>query len=241
MKCPGQDMQFWNEAAIFEAPCSKCGQNIEFYKDDTNRKCSHCGNRMVNPRMDFGCASYCQYAEQCLGALPEEFLGNRDNLLKDRVAVEVKRYLKADFKRIGYAIKVAQHAEKIGREEGGNIAAAVCAAYLLAAGEVEAFNTHGDMTAEHIGQEAKKLTETILTRLAANESIIEDVSGLIACTLTPQDAAHPGFKILADARTLAGLEDENKQSPLTTDRVQEAIDHVLLTASGRQFAEKMFK
>ena len=144
MKCPGQDMQFWNEAAIFEASCPGCGKTIEFYKDDTNRKCGHCGNRMVNPRMDFGCASYCQYAEQCLGTLPEEFVGNRDNLLKDRVAVEVKRFLKSDFRRIGHAIKVAQNAEKIGKEEGGNIASAVCAAYLLEAGEVEAIHRYAE-------------------------------------------------------------------------------------------------
>ncbi len=241
MKCPGQDMQFWNEAAIFETPCPGCGRMVEFYKDDTNRKCGHCGNRMVNPRMDFGCASYCQYAEQCLGTLPEEFVGNRDNLLKDRVAVEVKRYLKSDFKRIGHAIKVAQQAEKIGREEGGNLAATVCAAYLLEIGEVEALNKYGESTAEHRVQETTKLAETILRKLGAKETIVDEVCNLIDHSLAVQDKTHPDYRILADALVLADLEEENKHTPLTAARVTDAVENILLTDSGRQLAEKMLK
>jgi hypothetical protein len=49
--------------------------------------------------MDFGCASYCKYAEQCLGELPPELLAQRDDLLKDRVAVEMKRYFGRNFRR----------------------------------------------------------------------------------------------------------------------------------------------
>ena len=98
MKCPGQDMQYWNEKAIFEVQCPKCDKQVEFYKDDTSRKCGNCGNRFINPKMDFGCASYCQFAEQCLGTLPEEFKQGLDNLLKDKVAVAVKRHFGSDFK-----------------------------------------------------------------------------------------------------------------------------------------------
>lgn len=241
MKCPGQDMQFWNEAAIFEAPCSKCDQTIEFYKDDTNRKCGHCGNRMVNPKMDFGCASYCQYAEQCLGTLPEEFVGNRDNLLKDRVAVEVKRYLKADFKRIGHAIKVAQQAEKIGREEGANLAATVCAAYLLEVGEAETLNKYGADGVEHTARETKKLAEEILGKLGANEAIVREVCNLIDQTLTLRDATHLDFRVLADAAVLARLEQENKLAPLQAARINEAIEIDLLTDSGRRVAKQMIR
>lgn len=241
MKCPGQDMQFWKEEAIFDASCSKCRQTIEFYKDDTNRKCGHCGNRMVNPRMDFGCASYCQYAEQCLGTLPEEFVGNRDNLLKDRVAVEVKRYLKADFKRIGHAIKVAQQAEKIGREEGGNLAATVCAAYLLEVSDVEALRKFGASAAEHRLRETTTLAETILGKLGAKETIIEEVCNLIDHALSVQDRTHPDYRVLADALVLAGLEEENKHTPLTAARLSDAVENMFLTDSGRQLAEKMLK
>ena len=67
MRCPGQDTQFWDSSAVFEVKCPNCGGEVEFFKDDTMRKCPHCGHKFLNPKMDFGCAAYCQYAEQCLG------------------------------------------------------------------------------------------------------------------------------------------------------------------------------
>ncbi len=67
MKCPGQDSRYWKPGAIFEVKCPKCGNMIEFFKDDSMRKCSKCGYKMRNPRLDFGCAAYCPYAKQCLG------------------------------------------------------------------------------------------------------------------------------------------------------------------------------
>ncbi|SLM29715.1 conserved hypothetical protein [Desulfamplus magnetovallimortis] len=121
MKCPGQETQYWNKDAIFDSKCPECGAAIEFFKDDTSRRCSICGKRIVNPKMDFGCASYCQFAEQCIGTLPEEFLKQREDLLKDRVAVEMKRYFKTDFRRIGHATRVARYAEDIGKAEMGKL------------------------------------------------------------------------------------------------------------------------
>ena len=159
MKCPGQDMKYWKASAIFDANCPKCGSTVEFYKDDTSRKCPKCGHRFVNPKMDFGCASYCQYAEQCLGALPEEFTGSRDNLLKDKVAVEMKRFFQTDFRRIRQATTAARFAESIGKAEGGNLAVILCAAYLHDTGPAGA--------------------ETILKKVGANVSMIEEICQLI--------------------------------------------------------------
>jgi hypothetical protein len=138
MKCPGQDTLYWKPGAIYEVPCPQCGAKVEFFKDDTARKCPKCQHRFVNPNMDFGCAAYCQYAEQCIGTLPEEFLKQKEDLLKDRVAIEMKRYFKSDFKRIGHATRVARHAERINRAEGGNPAVVLCAAYLHDIGIVRA-------------------------------------------------------------------------------------------------------
>ena len=84
MKCPGQDTLYWKPGAIFEAKCPKCGNAVEFFKDDTSRKCDKCGHRFVNPDMDFGCAAYCPYAEQCIGDLPPELIAQKEDLLKDR-------------------------------------------------------------------------------------------------------------------------------------------------------------
>jgi hypothetical protein len=80
-QCPGQDSRYWDGEAVFEAKCPKCDHIVEFFKDDSTRKCSKCGNKMINPNMDLGCASYCPYAEQCLGSMPPELLAKRRNCL----------------------------------------------------------------------------------------------------------------------------------------------------------------
>jgi hypothetical protein len=131
MKCPGQDTRYWKPGAIFEATCPKCGQEVEFFKDDTTRRCKKCGHRFVNPEMDFGCAAYCQYAQQCIGNLPAELISKREDFLKDRVAIEMKRYFGQDFKRIGHAAHVARYAERIVKEEKGDPAVVLCTASLI--------------------------------------------------------------------------------------------------------------
>jgi hypothetical protein len=138
MKCPGQDSQYWKPGAIFETKCPKCGAEVEFFKDDSMRRCGKCGHKFLNPGLDFGCASYCQYAEQCIGNLPPELIAQKEDLLKDRVAIEMKRYFKNDFKRIGHASRVARYADKIGKQERGNLAVILTAAYLHDIGIKEA-------------------------------------------------------------------------------------------------------
>jgi hypothetical protein len=130
MKCPGQDTQYWTAGAIFEVDCPQCSRPVEFFKDDTTRKCAGCGHRFVNPKMDFGCAAYCQYAEQCLGDLPPELAARQEDLLKDRVAVAVKRLLKKDFKRIGHITRRVRHAEELGKQRQANLPVLIIAALL---------------------------------------------------------------------------------------------------------------
>ncbi len=67
MKCPGQDMRNWKPGDIFDVECPQCGNAVEFFKDEGTRRCGQCGNKVVNPRMDPGCAGHCEFAAQCLG------------------------------------------------------------------------------------------------------------------------------------------------------------------------------
>jgi hypothetical protein len=80
--------------------------------------------------MNFGCAGYCQFAEQCLGNLGPELLAKRDDLFKDRLAIEVKKRLGQDFKKIAHAINVARYAEEIAQGKKAVPALVICAAYL---------------------------------------------------------------------------------------------------------------
>lgn len=232
-------MQFWNESAIYEETCPKCGGIVEFYKDDTSRKCGHCEHRMVNPRTDFGCAAYCPFAEQCLGTLPEEFVGQQDNLLKDRVAVEVKRYLKSDFRRIGRIMRCARHAEKLARDEGANIGIAVCAAYLLDLGEVEAAGKSDNPAPDQVIAAGRQLATTILGKLAAKETLVAEVCTLIEAYHRQTGEDRIELKILADAALLVRLEESIKEKSETAPTAEQGLALHLNTESGRLLALKI--
>ena len=66
MKCPGLDMRYWKEGDIFEIPCPKCKNKIEFFKDDNFRKCSKCKREVFNPIIKTDCLQYCEFAETCM-------------------------------------------------------------------------------------------------------------------------------------------------------------------------------
>jgi DNA-directed RNA polymerase subunit RPC12/RpoP len=74
-KCPGQDTMFWRPGDIFEITCPQCGQGVEFYKDDAKRRCPGCDHIFVNPKLDQGCAQWCQFADKCLGLNRDEETG----------------------------------------------------------------------------------------------------------------------------------------------------------------------
>lgn len=71
-RCPGQDMRYWTPDAIHEMRCPHCGAEIEIWKDEPVRVCRACRKRVRNPYLDMGCAEWCHYAEECLGALEED-------------------------------------------------------------------------------------------------------------------------------------------------------------------------
>ncbi len=209
-------MKYWKDDAIFEVSCPKCNNAIEFYKDDTTRKCGHCGHRLVNPKMDFGCASYCQFAEQCMGTLPEEFMGSREDLLKEKVAVAVKRSYQTDFKSIRKATGAARHAENIGKAEGGNLAVILCAVYL-----------HGMMLDS---------ARSILTGAGASEPLIQEITQILE---TQKDLAGEGAAaagIVHDAIVLEQLQDDLKKARIGRAAAQQLAEQQLFTETARSIA-----
>jgi len=239
MKCPGQDRQYWKQGAIFNVKCPECGTEVEFFKDDTTRKCSKCGHRFLNPQLDFGCASYCQYAEQCIGNLPPELLAQKEDLLKDRVAIEMKRYLKQDFKRVGHAIRVARYAEQIGREEGGNLAVILCTAYLHDIGIKEAERKHNSTDAKYQEEEGPPIAREILTRLGAKQGLIDEVCDIIAHHHHPKEDETVNFKSLYDADLITNLEEKQKENPIEPEKLTGIIEKSFLTGSGANLARKV--
>jgi len=239
MKCPGQDSRYWKENAIYEVECPKCSHKVEFFKDDTARKCGNCGHRFINPNMDFGCASYCEFADQCLGTLPPELLAQKDDLLKDRVAIEMKRYFRTDFERIGHATRVARYAERIGKAEKGNLAVILSCAYLHDIGIPESERKYGDASLKHHEKEGPPAARSIMEKLGAKEPLIDEVCDIIGRHHHPGPKESINYKVLHDADRIASLEEKQKGGAIDSDSLFKIIESAFLTAAGRNEARKV--
>lgn len=230
MKCPGQDMQFWKPGDIYEVDCPGCGRTVEFFKDDTARRCGHCGHRFANPKMDFGCAAYCPYAEQCIGDLPPEVAAQQESLLKDKVAVAVKQYFGRDFRRIGHASRVARYAEAIARAENANLAVVLTAAFLL---DVDRAGP-GLADGSEAGGNGLAVARAILDRVHARQDMTAAVCDVLKAAHGRGDQASPELRVLQDAILLAGLEEQKRDGGLDDESVQQVRGACRTEACHRQ-------
>ncbi|MBW1649825.1 MAG: HD domain-containing protein [Deltaproteobacteria bacterium] len=241
MKCPGQDTQYWDKNSIFDVKCPKCNASVEFFKDDTTRKCGICGHKFINPKLDFGCASYCKFARNCIDTLPEEFLKKRVELLKEKIELETKKYFGTDFKRISHALSVAHYADKIGKQEGGNMAVVMASAYLHDIGIPEAEKKHKSCAAKYQEIEGPPIAKNILLKLNAPADLIQEVCDIIRRHHTPRKEETLNFKILYDADLIVNLEKKNKKKPIDYQNLKKSANRLFFTKSGMEQALKIFK
>jgi hypothetical protein len=199
VKCPGQDTRYWKPGDIFETSCPRCGHTVEFFKDESTRRCKSCRAAVVNPKMDFGCAAYCRYASECLGEMGPELLSKREDLLKDRVALEVKRRLGRAFQTISHAVKVARYAEELAREEKAEPAVVLCAAFLHVFSE-------GPPEGEAAPGAVREARE-ILEALGGEEALIRKVEAIIDAFRTLRQDSSINTKVFFDAHLRAALEE----------------------------------
>jgi hypothetical protein len=186
--------------------------------------------------MDFGCASYCQFAEQCLGTLPPELFAQKENLLKDRVAIEMKKYFKTDFQRIGHAMKVARYAEQIGKEEGGNLAVILSSAYLHDIGIHEAEKKYGSTAAKYQELEGPPIAKDIMEKLGAKNELTDEVCDIVSHHHHPREVETTNFKAVYDADLIVNLEEGDQDNSGDKDRLRKIIEKSFLTESGKRKA-----
>ncbi len=229
MKCPGQDSRFWKQDAIYEAKCPECGGAVEFFKDDTTRICSHCGHRFVNPEMDFGCAAYCQFAEQCLGSLPEEIKEKQQDLLKDKVGMELRRMLMHLPKLMQLVQKTVRYAERIGKDVAGDLGVIIMASYLI-------HSRLGNMDSFSLPKEYN--TQSILEKLGAEKTLIEKVGSIIEEAPRADQNSSLEAQVTHDAYHLASLE-EYELTSKDNQLSEELIDSEFITEPGRNLAQKI--
>jgi hypothetical protein len=241
MICPGQDTRYWKPGDIFEAPCPHCSHAVEFFKDESTRKCRQCHHLVTNPRMDFGCAAYCKYAEQCLGELSPDLLSKRKDLLKDRVAVEMKKYFRQDFRSINHAVRVARYAEQIAAVEKADLAILLSASYLhgIACPEAGSDGPSSGAVCGGVGS-----VGTLLEGLGATGELIEEVLGTIkALREGVEDGMTINARILRDAHAITEWQQREEEglAPGASSRVTiaEATHGLFETEGGRTIARKI--
>lgn len=186
MQCPGQDNRYWGGSEVFESRCPHCGNDIEFFKDDSQRNCSNCGRKVLNPKIDFGCASYCQHAEQCLGSMPPEILAQQDNMFKNRLNLEVKKQMADDEADYRLVSKRAEFAETICRSEEGSMPVLLTATLLSKVDD----------------------PSNILIKMKAKKSLVEEVVYLLNQKDYRSNDLKKSQAIFHDACLLADIETE---------------------------------
>ena len=239
--CPGQDTRYWRPGDIFEVNCGGCGNPVEFFKDDSSRRCSKCGRRIINPKLSLGCAQWCEHARECLGFDPGSAPGEDPDQvsLVDRLIEAMKREFGDDQKRITHALRVLEFAERILGPEGGNPRVVLAAALLHDIGIKEAERVHGSARAEYQEREGPPIARRIMKEINLNQETIDDVCAIVGCHHHGMDTESPEFRIVWDADVLAGWEEEI--SPGGPELSREKIEATLKTRPGKELAQRLAK
>jgi hypothetical protein len=199
MKCPGQDTRYWKPGDIFVAECPKCGAEIEFFKDDTRRRCAWCGHMFYNPKIELGCAEWCQYAEKCVPDLVRAKKAAQN--FKDLLSDMVKSHLQQDQAAWDRTAKGVQFAQDLLKAEGGDPKVVLAAVLLHKVEPAKSKEFLAELETE------PEITASILELLAGrgaerdlNRQLFQDILTLLA-----EDAESPRQFSTRTAQRLAAV------------------------------------
>jgi putative nucleotidyltransferase with HDIG domain len=234
VKCPGQDQRFWKPEDIFEVKCPGCDQTIEFFKDEPKLKCRKCGQMATNPKIDLGCAEWCQYGEQCLGISTTKHASH----MQDRLIYEMKKVFGEDQKRIDHALTVLDFAEKIQAQEGGDPLIVRAAAILHDIGIHEAQRKHGSSAGKYQEIEGPPIAKEILKKYNIDSEAIEHICSIIANHHTLNDFDTTEFRIILDADRLVNIPEDFPDA--SEEQLQKIVDNKFKTHEAKRIAKKLF-
>lgn len=194
-------MRYWKDDAAFEVPCPKCGHSVEIFKDEMFGRCSKCSHRFKNPKADFECATWCAYAEECLGfAPPRDVAANLGGgALTSRMLQAVKEQCESDPGRVTHAMVVFQHAKQLVSKEGGDPRVVFAAALLL---EIELLRADDETSGDTWNAARARKT---LEEIGLDTEIVERVCHTMASYLSGAAPKTTELRIVWDAHRLADL------------------------------------
>jgi putative nucleotidyltransferase with HDIG domain len=233
VRCPGQDQRFWKPEDIFEVQCPGCGESVEFFKDEPKLKCRNCGQIVVNPKIDLGCAEWCQYAEQCLGVSVVKNL----RIMRDKLVKQMKKVFAEDQKRIEHALAVLDYAEQIQAVEGGDPLIVRAAAILHDIGIHQAEQKYGSSAGKYQEIEGPLIAERILKKYDIPAEVIEHICRIIANHHSARDIDTTEFRIVWDADRLVNILEDFKDA--SRESLKQFIDKMFKTKEGHRIAVEM--
>ncbi len=240
--CPGQDTAFWTPGDIFEMECANCGAEIEFFKDDAQRRCSNCGQKVANPKLNLGCAQWCEHAEECLGYDPKTVMAEAEAVggesLLDQLVAAMKATFGQDQKRIDHALAVLAEAQSIMRAEGGDPRVVLAAAVLHDIGIQEAEKKHGSAAGQYQEMEGPPIAKKIMKDLNLDEETVQHVAQIVGNHHSAKGIDTTEFRIIWDADWLVNIPEEFPD--LSQEKMQKLIAKVFKTPSGRKTARERF-
>ncbi len=234
VRCPGQDQRFWKPEDIFEVNCPGCNKSVEFFKDEPKLKCRNCGQVVANPKIDLGCAQWCQYAEQCLSVSVKD----EANVMRERLIREMMNVFGADQSRINHTLAVLDYAEQILLAQGGDPLVTKAAAILHDIGIGEAERKHGSSAGKYQEIEGLPIAKNILKKYDLDDALIDRICEIVANHHSAKDINTPEFKIVWDADWLVNIPEEFAE--IDKEKLRKLIDKTFKTKQGRQIAVKLF-
>jgi putative nucleotidyltransferase with HDIG domain len=234
VRCPGQDQRFWKPEDIFEVNCPDCNKSVEFFKDEPKLKCRNCGQVVANPKIDLGCAQWCQYAKQCLSVSVKD----EANVMRERLIRDMMNVFGADQSRINHALAVLEYAEQILLAEGGDPLVVKAAAILHDIGIGEAERKHGSSAGKYQEIEGRPIARNILEKYDLDETLIARICEIVANHHSAKDINTREFKILWDADWLVNIPVDFAEAG--KEKLRKLIDITFKTKQGRQIAVKLF-
>ena len=86
-KCPGQDMRNLR-SAIYK--CPTCGNEVEMFSDEAQRRCPHCKTLVVKEQAP-SCLQWCSAARDCFGPkLYDQIMGRMEGREPDEEIAETE-------------------------------------------------------------------------------------------------------------------------------------------------------
>jgi len=189
---------------------------------------------VVNPKIDLGCAEWCQYAEQCLGVSIVKNL----RVMRDKLIEEMKNVFGDDKKRIEHALAVLDYAEQIQNGESSDPLIVRAAAILHDIGIREAEHKYGSSAGNYQEVEGPPIAEEILKKFDISAEAVERICRIIANHHSAKDIDTIEFRVVWDADWLVNIPTDFKEA--SKKKLQEIIDKTFKTDEGRRLAAELF-